>query len=197
MDGVLEACAQLKSFGQASVLRQHITKSARNIFQAVMTGIMVREGESFLPEAVCSDVDEPADEKTLLEHVRSFAAQAMEQKRLLSFRFSYRSAGGESVTHGLAQPMATTETAAVLLAVRNNAFSDADVSAFSVLGNMARQALENSELRGFYSGKKQELDQLLEISAELGASSQLKAFFPVLWCAPPTFLAFLALLWRW
>jgi two-component system NtrC family sensor kinase len=190
MDGVLEACAQLKSFGQASALRQHITESARDIFQAVMTGIMVREGESFLPEAICSDVDEPADEKALLEHVRSFAAQAMEQKRLLSFRFSYRSAGGESVTHGLAQPMATTETAAVLLAVRNNAFSDADVSAFSVLGNMAHQALENSELRGLYSGQKQELDQLLEISAELGASSQLESFLPRFVVRAADFLCF-------
>ena len=62
--------------------------------------------------------------------------QAIEQKQQLSFKFSYRSDENEAVYHGLAQPILTTGTAAVLLVVRNSAFTPAEISAFSVMGNI-------------------------------------------------------------
>jgi PAS domain S-box-containing protein len=179
MEKVLEACVQLPALsGEPSVLRQHIAESARTIFAAAVAGMMVRDGESYLPGAVCTAVDERAGKKALLEHARSFATQAIEQKRLLNFRFSYRAPEGEAIYHGLAQPMVTAQTAAVLLVVRSSVFSPAEVSAFSALGNIARLALDNCELTGLYSTQKQDLDQLLEISAELGATSQLESFLP-------------------
>src|SRR6185369_15188396 len=95
MEEVLEACAKLPSLsGDATALRQHIAESAKDIFQAVLAGMMVRHGESYLPGAICTDVDEPAGSKALLEHARSFATQAIEQKRLLNFHFSFRSQEG-------------------------------------------------------------------------------------------------------
>ena len=47
MERVLEACAELPSFsGELPVLRQRIAESAREIFQAVVAGMMVRDGET-------------------------------------------------------------------------------------------------------------------------------------------------------
>jgi len=86
MESVLEACAQIPSLsGDTLVLRQHIAESARDIFQAIVAGMMVRDGEAYLPGAICTTVNEPAEKKALLEHSRSFATQAIEQKRLLDF----------------------------------------------------------------------------------------------------------------
>src|SRR5689334_10836444 len=179
MEEVLEECAKLPSLsGEPSVQRQYIAESARKIFQAAVAGMMVRQGENYLPGAVCTEADEPADKKALLEHARSFATQAIEQKRLLDFRFSFRSQGTEAIYYGLAHPMATTEAVAVLLVVRNSMFSPAELSALSVLGNIARLALDNSELASLYSTQKHDLDQLLDISAELGATAQLESFLP-------------------
>jgi PAS domain S-box-containing protein len=191
MEEVLEACAKLPSLsGDATALRQHIAESAKDIFQAVLAGMMVRHGESYLPGAICTDVDEPAGSKALLEHARSFATQAIEQKRLLNFRFSFRSQEGEVVYHGLAQPMMTTETASVLLVVRDSIFSPAELSAFGVLGNVARLALDNSELTGLCSTQKHDFNQLLDISAELGATSQLESFLPRFVVRAADFLGF-------
>src|SRR5580765_4628596 len=165
MEEVLEAGAKLPSLsGEPPALRQHIAESARVIFQAAVAGMMVQQGENYLPGAVCTEVAGSADKKALLEHARSFAAQAIEQKRLLDFRFSFRSQGAEAIYYGLAHPMTTTETVAVLLVVRNSMFSPAELSAFNVLGNMARLALDNSELTSLYSTQKHDLDQLLDIS---------------------------------
>ena len=61
--------------------------------------------------------------------------------------------------------------------VRKSAFTPAEVSAFGVMGNIGRMALDNSELAGLYGAQKQKLDQLLEISADLG-TSRLESFFP-------------------
>ncbi|MGZ7051795.1 MAG: hypothetical protein ACXVJ0_07055, partial [Candidatus Angelobacter sp.] len=71
MERVLEACAELVSFnGELPVLRQRIAESAREIFRAVVAGIMVRDCESYLPAAVCAGADDPASAKALMEHAR-------------------------------------------------------------------------------------------------------------------------------
>ncbi|HEY1526354.1 MAG TPA: PAS domain S-box protein [Candidatus Angelobacter sp.] len=190
MEKVLESCVELANLSQdPSVLRQHIAESARNIFKAVVAGMMVRDGESYLPSAVCTAVDETAGRKALLEHARSFATQSIEQKRLLSFRFSYRAPQGEAMYHGLALPIVTADTTAVLLVVRNNVFSPAEVSAFNVLGNTARLALDNIELAVLQTAQKRDLDQLLEISAELG-TPQLDSFLPRFVVRAADFLGF-------
>ena len=73
--------------------------------------------------AVCPDPDDPVSAKALMEHARSYATQAIEQNQQLSFKFSYRSAEKEVIYHGLAQPILTTGTAAVLLMVRKSVFT--------------------------------------------------------------------------
>src|SRR5438270_5557735 len=178
MEKVFEACAELPSFtGELPRLRQHIAESARDIFQPVVSGMLVREGESYHTAAVCPGAGDPVSAKALMEHARSYARQAIEHNQQLSFKFSYRSDEKEVIYHGLAQPILTTGAAAVLLMVRKIGFTPAEISAFSVMGNMGRMALDNSELTGLYGVQKQKLDQLLEISADLG-TSRLERFFP-------------------
>src|SRR5579864_2358636 len=177
MDSVLEVCAELSSGGSLPALRQRIAESAGDIFHAVVSGIMVREGETFHSAAVCSGAGDPVDAKALMEHARSYAAHAIEQKQQLSFRFSYRIAQTEAIYHGLAQPVLTTGSVAVLLMVRKSAFTAPEISAFGVMGNIGRMALDNFELANLYGSQKQKLDQLLEISSNLG-TSRLESFFP-------------------
>src|SRR6476660_1872244 len=179
IEQVLEVCHQLPALNVTpGDLSQHIADSARRIFAAAVAGVMVQsgEGEKDLPGVGFVATDERGAKKALLEHARSFAAQAIEQKKMLNFRFSYRSPAGEAIYHGLAQPLADTRTSSVLLVVRSSVFSPAEVSAFKLLGNMARLALDNAELTGLCATQKQHLDQLLEISAELGATAQLESF---------------------
>src|ERR1041384_8737671 len=175
---VLEACKQLPALAaEPIVLREHLVSSAAKIFKAAVAAVLLRAGEKYASAAVVSERDEPTRE-ALIAHARSFASQAIEQKKLLNFRFSYRAAQGENIYPGLAQPLTTSEHAAVLLVVRSAPFSSSEASAFAVLGNLGRLALDNSELAGLCSSQKQELDQLLEISAELGATSRLESFLP-------------------
>jgi len=196
MENVLAACIELASLGgEPPILRRHIAEAARKIFQSLVAGVMLGDGvaATSVPdsteEEASSDKKHPAGKNALLEHARSFATQAIEQKRLLTFRFSYRSAEGESVHHGLAQPISTTKNAAVLLVVRRSVFSPAEISALNVLGSTARLALENSELAGLYSTQTHDYDQLLEISAELG-TSRVEGFFPRFVVRAADFLGF-------
>src|SRR5579859_1375666 len=200
MENVLAACAELAHFsGEPPILRRNIAEAARRIFPSLVAGVMVHDGAGLLPAAIAATEladrnaplgkDASADINALLDHARSFAAQAIEQKRLLTFRFSYRSAEGESVYHGLAQPVPTTKNSSVLLVVRRSVFSPGEVSAFSVLGSTARLALDNSELAGLYSTQTHDYDQLLEISAELG-TSRLEGFFPRFVVRAADFLGF-------
>ncbi len=176
---VLEVCAQLPAQGgDPQVLREYVAESARKIFQAAVAGVLVREGESYQQGAVSSDEETKKTQAALLSHVRSFAVQAIEQKRLLNFRFAYRDPEGEEIYYGLAQPLITCQSTGVLLVVRSTVFAPEEVSAFSVLGNVARLTFENAELMGLYAGQKQDVNQLLEISAELGNAPRLDTFLP-------------------
>src|SRR5689334_10125526 len=146
MENVLAACAELAGFsGEPPILRRHIAEAARRIFQSLVAGVMLGDGAGLLSAATVETAsadknasaekngaaekdehnhpagkDHSADKNALLEHARSFATQAVEQKRLLTFRFSYRAPEGESVYHGLAQPVATTKNVAALLVVRRS-----------------------------------------------------------------------------
>ncbi len=191
MEKVLEACAQLPLLGsEPSVLREYVAESARKIFQAVVAGMLVRDGDNYQLGAVATAVQAGTGKTALLSHARSFAAQATEQKKLLNFRFAYRELEEEKIYYGLAQPLVTCQSAAVLLVVRSTVFAPDEVSAFSVLGNIARLALENAELTGLYSAQKRDLNQLLEISAELGSTPRLDTFLPKFVVRAAEFLGF-------
>src|SRR6185312_3230359 len=178
MDRVFEVCAELASLhGGAPVVRQRTTETVREIFKALVSGIMLCEGEGYHPTAVCSYPDDLISAKALIEHARPYAIQAIEQDQPVSFKFSFGSGQTKVIYHGQAQPILTTGTASALLMVRKSAFNSAEISAFSVLSNIGRMALDNSELAGLCGTQKQKLDQLLEISADLG-TSRLESFFP-------------------
>src|ERR1700742_3543617 len=184
MEKVLEACAQLASL-TGETLRQHMADSAGNIFRADLAGILPQENDGIPSLAINADLDESA-KKSLLDHVRPFAAQAIEQKKLLNFRFS----SDETIYHGLAQPLITSGSIVVMLAVRSSVFSVAEAGAFTAMGNIARLALDNAELAGLCSAQKHDFDQLLDLSSELGATAQLESFLPRFVLRSADFLGF-------
>jgi PAS domain S-box-containing protein len=178
MEQVLEACTEIASLrADLPMVRERTAKALREIFKADVSGIIVREGEGYHDAAVCSDPDGPVNAKTLIEHARPYATRAIEQNQQVSFKFSYCDSQTEAIYHGLAQPILTTGSTAVLLMVRKAAFTVGEISAFGAIGNMSRMALDNAELANLYGAQKQKLEQLLEISSDLG-TSRLDSFFP-------------------
>ncbi|HSM86996.1 MAG TPA: PAS domain S-box protein [Candidatus Limnocylindrales bacterium] len=177
MEKVLEACGQLQLLGgEPSALREHVAEAARKLFTAAVSGVLVRDKANQSLGEASGAVKEATGKASLLAHARSFASQAIEHKRLLNFRFSYRDSDGDKPYYGLALPLVTSQSAAALLIVRRTAFSPAEVSAFSVLGNTLRMALDNAELATVQAAQQKELTQLLEISEGLGNASKLDSF---------------------
>src|ERR1051326_9067558 len=178
MDRVLEACADLTSLpGGLPAVRQRATEAVRDVFHALVSGILVRQGESYHLTAVCSAPGDSMGAKAIIEHARAYATHAMEQNQQITFKFSFGSGKTEGIYHGLAQPIVTTGATSALLMVRKSALTSAEVSAFGVMSNIGRMAMDHSELAGLCGAQKQKLDQLLEISADL-ATSRLESFFP-------------------
>src|SRR5690348_3503570 len=100
MEKVLEACAQLPLVGsEATALREFVAETARKVFAATLSGILARRGETYSLEAVSSASRETPGKSVLVSHATSFASQAIEQNRLLSFRFAYQDAGSEHAGH--------------------------------------------------------------------------------------------------
>ncbi|HKR95565.1 MAG TPA: hypothetical protein VJW55_09400, partial [Candidatus Angelobacter sp.] len=121
---VLEACLHLASLGTgAPGLREEIVNAAGRTFHASVAGMFLREDDGFRSVAIAAPTEDAKENQALLSHARSFATQAIEQKRLLSFRFSCKSPDGETIYHGLAHPLVTAQSTAVLLVVRSGPFS--------------------------------------------------------------------------
>jgi PAS domain S-box-containing protein len=178
IEKVLEACGQLPAVGvNEAVLKEFIAETARKVFVAALSGILARQGEAYSLEAVSAASKEGPGSSALLSHATSFASQAIEQNRLLNFRFSYRDGGVEHAGHGLALPLVTRHSAAALLLVRRTVFSPAELSAFTVLGNSAKMTLENLELAALHGAGGENFDQLLQLYADLGHASRLDLFF--------------------
>jgi PAS domain S-box-containing protein len=189
LEQVLAASAQFPR--DANTLREHLVEASRRIFQAGVAGMLAKDQEGYGLSAVSPSAKEDTPDANLFSHARSFAAQAVESKRLLNFRFSYRDAGGaEKIYCGLALPLLTAQSTAVLLVVRRAVFSPGEVSVFHVFGTLARMALENAELTGLYSGQQNSLNELLEISSQLGVSGRLETFLPRFVVRAADFLGF-------
>src|SRR5262249_43734666 len=110
-------------------------------------------------------------------------SQALASNQLLAFRFISRDTGVEGAHFGLAEPVATSRTEAVLLAVREKNFSPAENYAFNLLSSLARLALDNAELATLYSTQQQNLgeqkkraEDLMEMSLDLGSALRLPDF---------------------
>src|SRR5260370_14449858 len=175
LDQALAAWGQLPA-GELKVLREYFAETARKVFQAGVAGILVKHGDGYTLGVVSPAGKEESGDASLLSHVESFAAQAVENNKLLNFRFSYRDAGGEKLYCGLAEPLVTSQSSAALLVVRKSVFSSSEVSVFRVLSSLARLSLDNAELASLYSGQQKNVNELLDQSAELGVTARLDAF---------------------
>lgn len=176
LDQVLAACAQILPDPKTS--RDFLAESSRSIFQAILTGVVVKERGSYTLGALSAEAGEETSEITLLVHVKSFGIQAIESKRLLSFSFSYQDADGEKLHYGIAHPLLTSQNPAALLVVRHAPFTPDEVSVFRVLGKFAQLEFEKAELAGLYSGQQKNVNEFLEVSSHLGITTDLENFVP-------------------
>jgi hypothetical protein len=177
IDKVLEACAQLQAIGpDARALREEVAAIARRVFVAGLSGFLADDGQGGSLEAVSREPRDGPEQAVLLSHARSFAQQALEQNRLLKFRFSYQESKSARIYYGLALPLVTKQCTTVLFLIRLKAFSPAELSALGVLGQTARMALDNIELATLQAGGQENADRLLELYAQLGNAGQLDTF---------------------
>ena len=191
MEKILEACVQLRTIhGGPAELHAFVAETARKIFGATVAGVLQRESDSYKLSAVSPAVKEGSGKTALLSHARSFATQAIEQKRLLSFRFSYKGTEGQQIYHGLSLPLITAQSSSALLVVRKTVFASAEISAFHVLGEMARLSLDNQELSSLNAAQTRGVDQLLELSSELDQASHLDQFLQKFVVRAADFLGF-------
>jgi PAS domain S-box-containing protein len=191
MEKVLEACAQLPLLGgDPAALREFLAEAARRIFTATVAGMLVRSRNDYVLDATAGATKDGAIRIELLSHAKSFAAQAIDQKRLLNFRFSYREEESDRVFYGLALPLVGPQSESALLVVRRTIFSPAELAAFNLLGGTARLALENVELTGLCAAQQKSLVQLLEISSELGNAGRLDGFLHTFVVKAAEFLGF-------
>ncbi|HZU32624.1 MAG TPA: GAF domain-containing protein, partial [Candidatus Angelobacter sp.] len=190
-DKILEACAGIAALCiEPDALRNHIAQSTRDLLKAGVANILLRNGNNYVPGPIAASSEDHRGNEALLGHACSFAIKAIEQKKMLDFRFSYRADAGEAIYHGLAAPLITAQSTAVLLVIRKAVFTPSDVAAFHALGNVSQLALNNAELAALHSVQKKEMDDLLEISAELGATSKLEIFLPRFLARGASFLGF-------
>ncbi|HMF90786.1 MAG TPA: PAS domain S-box protein [Candidatus Angelobacter sp.] len=195
MERVLAACAELTARGaDPGVVRETLAESARQIFQAPLALVLLSVGsESPRLAAVSSEKTKSAEDGghgEMLAHATSFGSQAIARNEGLNFRFSYHDTEGEKIYCGLAEPLLTSRSTAALLVSRKAAFSPGEVAAFRMLASIARLALDNSELSGLASTQQKNMDQLLEISSDLGATSRQDSFLPRFVVRAAEFLGF-------
>jgi PAS domain S-box-containing protein len=192
---VLAICADLTSrAADPKILRETLAAAVREVFLAPLALVLqagARGAEAPTLAAVSSETNLAEDSHAgLLSHAKSFAAQAITRKEGLNFRFSYHDAEGNKTYYGLAEPLLTSRLAAALLVVRKTAFSPGEVAGFRTLAGVARLALDNAELNGLASAQQKNMDQLLEISSDLGVSSRHDSFLPRFAVRAAEFLGF-------
>jgi two-component system NtrC family sensor kinase len=172
---VLEAGAHLPLKGDPGALRDYVAETARRVFQASLAAILVRERDSYVLESLGDDTHILGN-KELVSCARSCAIQAIHQQKLLEFRFS-PSRSEDQDYHGLAQSLQTGPAPTALLMARKPPFSPSEISAFQVLGNIARLALDNVELSGLASEQhRKRAENLMEMALELGSALRLPEF---------------------
>ncbi len=188
---VAEVSAELSLLtGDTASVRAHVTEAVRRIFSLTVAGMLVRSGNTYLLDAISSEEDQKTSNASLVDHAKLFAEQSIDQEVLIGFSFSHKQGHQTMIYHGLAHPLVTSQSAISLVALRPATFSEGEVTAFRILGNMARLALDYRELASFSTAQQQHLDQLLEISTELASTSRLDSFLQKFVVRAADFLGF-------
>jgi two-component system NtrC family sensor kinase len=191
MEKALAACAGMPAGTlDHAALRSYVAEKSRDITQAQICGLLLKQGETYVLANFCGDEPNSASQTraavprggaenpvhaALISQARDFALQANQQKGNVEFRLGSE-IRAESVFYGLAHPLATVQSAMVIVLLKKARFSADEIAALEFLTKTARLALENIELTALASAQQQHLNQLLAISTELGATSQLDGF---------------------
>ena len=186
---VLDACAQLSRInGSQAALRSYVAETARDISQAVVAGMLLKADQTYVLGSIAAEGNADPAKSALVSQAKTFADQAIESKRILSFNLSPAEIGPSYF--GLAEPLLTSQSATVLVILKRQGFSADEVSSIELLGDVARLALENAELADLAANQQQHLNQLLAISTDLGATPHLDSFLSKFVVRAAEFLGF-------
>src|SRR5260370_11658281 len=184
---VLDVCAELPLLtGDPAFVRGYVADTVRTIFELDVVGMLVRDGATFLLDAVSGPPEQRIANSSLISRARSFAVQAIERGEIVPFRLAGEPGNGK-IHYGVVQPLGTAHAAAALVALRIAEFSADEISALRTIGNVARMALENRELERFSSAQRQHLDQLVDISTGAASTSRVDSFLQTVWVSAAHF----------
>jgi PAS domain S-box-containing protein len=192
MEKALEACTQLpQGYQDLPTLHTYVAEKARDISQALVAGLLVKQGETYGLAHVSGEEKSVGQNAagTLLSHARNFAVKAAQEKKTVEFRLSLENRP-ESAYYGLAHSLHTAQSATVLVVLKKTRFTDDEISALELLGRIVRLVLENAELVEMAAAQQQHLNQLLAISTELRSTSQLDGFLSKFVVRAEEFLGF-------
>jgi len=174
--GLARACRTLVQGGlEGSRLRDQIVEVARAGFHLDVAMLMGADGENRRPTAIAINPERKIEE-AITSHAVSFGEEALTSQKDLEFRLSFRVGSRAGFYHGLAFPIGSSLSRAALLVLREAPFAEAEQEEIRSYAEFVRLKMENAELISFSSAQQQRLNQLLEISSELGSTSRLDAF---------------------
>ena len=183
LESAFEACAQMPSFqGTPAEISLQVAETVRRFLDAVLVAVMRRDAETLVITALATDKPAKSQkpesqvdpvQSALVANAKSSAMEALATNQLVQFRLGQRPRNGY---YGLAYPLISAQASHVLVCLRESAFESQETTALQMLGNIARLTLENVELNSLSASQRQHLNQLLEISTDLGATSHLDSF---------------------
>lgn len=184
------ACIQLpEGRHDPASLRSYVAEKSRDISDALVAGLLEKQGETYELATFSGEEQSAAAGAALISHAKNFAAKAAQEKKTVEFRLTSEKSP-ESAYYGLVQSLHTAQSGAVLMVIKKTRFTNDEISALELLGQISRLALENSELAAVASAQQQHLNQLLAISTELRSTSQLDGFLSKFVVRAEEFLGF-------
>src|SRR5258708_27128926 len=142
---VLDACAELPLLtGDPAFVRGYVADTVRSIFGLDVAGTLLRDGATFLLDALSGPPEHRIANSSLISQARSFAAQAIERGEILSFRLAGKP-GDEKDYHGLVTPLVSAHAAVALVALRSADVAGDKISALRTIAIVVPLSLENTE----------------------------------------------------
>jgi PAS domain S-box-containing protein len=170
-----------------SAAMDELAERLRTLVSASLVCVLLRDEQSFAVSAVASDAPSIAAlartrlEGKALRFASDLAARAISAREVIAVAFDASTHGlGDIVATGtlMVAPLHTSRTSGAIIIYPRGAtpFSAVEKSLVATIAGSAAVAIANAELYAIAKEQGQELQQLLEISSELGSIGNLDSF---------------------
>src|SRR6185437_4851142 len=177
----------LHSVPDPSAAMDELAERLRTLVSASLVCVLLRDEQSFAVSAVASDAPSIAAlartrlEGKALRFASDLAARAISAREVIAVAFDASTHGlGDIVATGtlMVAPLHTSRTSGAIIIYPRGAtpFSAVEKSLVATIAGSAAVAIANAELYAIAKEQGQELQQLLEISSELGSIGNLDSF---------------------